>query len=388
MNTPTVSKVARRTKVAGERGIYYRDTLTGRRYEVTFTDPTTGRQRWQVVDGDLKAARAVRGDKLAKIARGESVGKPSKLTLAEVGDAWLASKTKLRPATVDWYRHARDSYIVPKLGKRNVASITVDDVARLVAAMEADGYASWTIRGTLTVLGGILGYAARRGYVATNVVRQLERDERPAHTQREGRLLDADDLRPFVEATPKPYRSLIAAAIFTGLRQGELLGLRWGDVDFAAGLVHVRRQLDRKGNLVVPKTRQSVRDVVLMPSLGKLLRAHRLASRYSGDADFVFSSLTGGPMHYRNLVRRGFVKAKEATGIDAGRETPLVFHDLRRTFGSLLIAQGCDVVYVSRQMRHSLVGVTLSVYAKEFDGRRHSADASARMEAAFGEGLA
>lgn len=145
MNTPTVSKAARRTKVAGERGIYYRDTPAGRRYEVTFTDPTTGRQRWQVVDGDLKAARAVRGDKLAKIARGENVGKPSKLTLAEVGEAWLASKTKLRPATVDWYRHARDAYIVPKLGKRKVASVTVDDVARLVTVMEGDGYASWTI---------------------------------------------------------------------------------------------------------------------------------------------------------------------------------------------------------------------------------------------------
>jgi integrase len=95
----------------------------------------------------------------------------------------------------------------------------------------------------------------------------------------------------------------------------------------------------------------------------------------------------GGPMHYRNLVRRGFAKAKERTGVDEGRETPLVFHDLRRTFGSLLIAQGCDVVYVSRQMGHSSVAVTLAVYAKEFDGRRHSADAAARMEAAFGDGL-
>jgi integrase len=76
------------------------------------------------------------------------------------------------------------------------------------------------------------------------------------------------------------------------------------------------------------------------------------------------------------------------TKVDVGRENKLVFHDLRRTFGSLLIAQGCDVVYVSRQMGHSSVAVTLSVYAKEFDGRRHSADASARMEKAFGKGLA
>ena len=107
-----------------------------RRYEVTFTYLATGRQRWQVVDGDLRAARAARGDRLSKIARGLSVAKPSALTVSEVGEAWLTSKTKLRPTTVAWYRHARDHYIGPALGRRKVAAVTVDDVAHLVASME------------------------------------------------------------------------------------------------------------------------------------------------------------------------------------------------------------------------------------------------------------
>ena len=251
-----------------------------------------------------------------------------------------------------------------------------------------DGYASWTIRGTLTVLGGMLGFAVRRGYAPTNVVGQLERDERPAHTEREQRILDADEIAGFIAATPKPYRVLVATAIFTGLRQSELLGLRWGDVDFQAGVVRVRRQLGRDGALVPPKTRGSVRDVVMMPSLSKMLAAHRLASAYSADGDFVFASLTGGPMHHRNILRRGFEKAAETAGMNGGDRPKLVFHDLRRTFGSLLISQGCDIVYVSRQMGDSSPGVTLVVYAKLFDGQRHGADTAARMEAAFGEAVA
>ncbi len=374
----------RRTKVKGERGVYYRDTRDGRRYEITFTDPATGKQRWLVVPGDLKAACAARGKKLDMISRGESVAKPSKLTLAEVGEAWLTSKTKLRSATVAWYTHARDAYIVPELGRRKVATITVDDVAQLVASMESKGYASWTIRGTLTVLGGILGYAVRRGHAPTNAVRQLERDERPANSERESRILDANEIPMFLTATPPLYRPMIATAIFTGLRQGELLGLKWADVDFEAGVVRVRHQLDRRGILTVPKTRQSLREVVLMPSLGRLLREHRIASRYSTDDDFVFASLTGGPMHYRNVVRRGFEKAAQAAGVNHITGAKLVFHDLRRTFGSLLIAQGCDIVFVSRQMGHSSVAVTLTVYAKLFDGERHACETSARLEAAFG----
>ncbi|HEV2590950.1 MAG TPA: site-specific integrase [Gaiellaceae bacterium] len=234
------------------------------------------------------------------------------------------------------------------------------------------------------MLGGMLGYAVRRGHATTNVVRQLERDERPTHTQREGRVLDANEIQPFIDATPTLYRAIIVTAIFTGLRQGELLGLKWCDVELERGIVRVRRQLDRFGTLAEPKTRQSLREVVLMPSLASLLRRHRQASRYAGADDFVFASLTGGPWYYRNVVRRGFDKAKAVCGTDDGHGTTLVFHDLRRTFGSLLIAQGCDVVYVSRQMGHSSVGVTLGVYAKEFDAQRHGAETASKLEAAFG----
>jgi integrase len=159
------------------------------------------------------------------------------------------------------------------------------------------------------------------------------------------------------------------------MRLGELLGLKWGDVDFAASVVRVRRQADRQGKLASPKTRQGSRDIVLAPPLAKLLREHRLASRFSTDADFVFASATGGPLNGRNVSRRGLDKA-----LDAAELGKLRFHDLRHTYASLLIAEGLNVVFVSRQLGHASPDITLRVYAHLFDAAEHAGRASAALE--------
>lgn len=107
------------------------------------------------------------------------------------------------------------------------------------------------------------------------------------------RVLDSSEIGRLLDAAPSRYRAVIATAVFTGLRLGELLGLTWADVDLDAGLVHVRRQLDRTGaGRVPPKTPQAVREVGLMPALVKTLRAHREQSFARGHAkpeDYVFA---------------------------------------------------------------------------------------------------
>jgi len=173
--------------------------------------------------------------------------------------------------------------------------------------------------------------------------------------------------------------SLRVAAIFTGLRQGELLGLTWGDVDLAGGSIRVSKALDRQGQRVDPKTLQAVREVVLMPALTQLLREHKLASPFSRPIDFVFASATGSPLYWRNVARRGLGAALEAARLEHVR-----WHDLRHTFASLLIAQGANVVYVSRQLGHASPDITLRVYAHLFDRAEHAQRASDALEASFG----
>ena len=194
------------------------------------------------------------------------------------------------------------------------------------------------------------------------------------------RVLTREEIERLFSHAPDYYRTLIATALFTGLRIGELLGLVWADVDFDAGLVRVRKQLDpgRRGQppaRVEPKTTQAIRAVVLMPELAELLREHRrrlLAAGLARPDGFVFASATGGPLQRGNVVRRGLDKAVKRAGLATAGMPRLRFHDLRHTYASLLIAQGLNVVFVSRQLGHATPAITLTVYAHLFDHAHHA----------------
>jgi integrase len=373
-----LAKQPRRVRV--ERGIYKRQTPKGVRYELTYTD-STGRQRWQTVRGGLKEARRARAEIVSKLGRGERVA-PTRATLAEVAVAWLDAQTQLRPRTKERYGSNIRLHIVPKQGRLRIGEVNTDDVARVIADMQEAGYAAWTIRGVLTVLGRVLGSATRRGLIPDNPVRRLERGERPKVERREMRILDRDGISRVLDLCQPKYRALLATAIFTGLRQGEQLALTWADMDFGAGVLHVRYQLDRGGQRVAPKTPQALREVILMPTLATVLKTHKekaFGRGFARPSDPVFASEVGTPMNYRNIVKRGLDPALEAAKV-----APLRWHDLRHTFASLLVAEGANVVFVARQLGHVSTKETLDTYAKLFDRIEHAERTREALEASFG----
>jgi integrase len=124
-----------------------------------------------------------------------------------------------------------------------------------------------------------------------------------------------------------------------------------------------------------------------MPSLAALLREHKLASGHSRPDDPVFATLSGRPMYYRNVSRRGLSVAVRKGGLNEGGAPRLRFHDLRHTFASLLIAQGLNVVFISRQLGHASPSITLDVYGGLFDRAEHARRAIEGLEAAFGGAL-
>lgn len=93
----------------------------------------------------------------------------------------------------------------------------------------------------------MLNAAVREGFLPSNPVHRLQRDERPRIGRKEKRVLDGAEIARLLDSAPGGYRAFIATAVFAGLRLSELLGLRWSDVDFDGGLLHVRRQWDRSG---------------------------------------------------------------------------------------------------------------------------------------------
>ena len=123
------------------------------------------------------------------------------------------------------------------------------------------------------------------------------------------------------------------------------------------------------------KTPQAKRDIALAPVLAKVLREHRMASPFKADTDRVFPSATGKVLNHRNLARRGF-----ELGLKNAELGHLRFHDLRHTYASLLIAEGLNVVYVSRQMGHSSPDITLRVYAHLWDALEHADKARAALD--------
>lgn len=381
-------------RIRARRSIYYREGADGkRRYQITFRD-ANGKQHWRSIEGGLREAEAALDELRAGIRKGEQVASRT-ATFAEVADRFLASQSHLRPRTLEKYEGAIRLHLNPAFGRKRIAKIDTDDVATLIATMRAKGLAAWTIKGTLTPLGRIFTWAGRRGYVGSNPLDRLERGERPVTGRRDMRILTSEELARLLDSATARYWPLLATAAFTGLRLSELLGLVWADVDFEAGVLRVRKQLDRQGNRVAPKTPQSVRDVVLAPRLGTILREHKLAlpPEQTGDDRFVFSSTVGTPIYWRNVSARGLDKAAQKAGLgewfegkDGKRrwKSSVRMHDLRHHFASLMISQGLNVVFVSRQLGHASPKITLDVYAHLFDAAEHAKKASAALDAALG----
>ena len=186
---------------------------------------------------------------------------------------------------------------------------------------------------------------------------------------------------------------MVATVLYTGLRISELLGLVWDDVDFAAGVIHVRAQLSRAhrgapARRVAPKTPASVRDVPLVAQLARLLSAHRQRSPFARGADWVFATARGTPYGHRNVSRRCLGRAAQLAGLNDDGWPPLRFHDLRHTFAShLIIDLGLDVAQVSRILGHARITITLDIYTHLFEDARHAHDIRTRMAASPFAGL-
>jgi integrase len=374
-----VSQMARRVQV--ERGIYMRPGTLPVVYEITWSEG--GRQFWRTIKGGLREARAARGDAVATLARGEKVAR-TKLTLGEYANEWVGQQEgQCRPRTVRVYRDRLRLHVLPRLGRRKLASLDVDDVADLLADLRRKGLAPWSQRGVLVVLGRVLGTAARRGLIAANPCAQLERNERPKVTRAEFPSLDREAVAKLIAATPERYRALVAVSVLLGPRQGEALGLRWQDVDTATGKLLVRYQLSRSGELVEPKTNAARREIPMPPSLARMLAEHRLASPYSRETDYVFASSSGTPLEVRSIARRGLDVATARAGLPHLR-----WHDLRHVAASAMIEQGASPSYAARILGHSSPAVTLSTYAHVFDRLEHDGRFRELQERAFGDVLA
>jgi integrase len=207
----------------------------------------------------------------------------------------------------------------------------------------------------------ILKYAVRHGYIHQNPMLVAERPREPQDHEsgptKEIRVLNPTEISVLLTAEKdQKYRTMFMLAIMSGLRQGELIGLKWSDVDWKASQVAVERTFNNQA-WYQPKTKGSRRRIDLGPAMLRELKLWRLACP-SSELNLVFPNDAGGPINHNNLVVRHFKPAMKAAGIEKIR-----WHDLRHTYASLLIEQGENIKYIQSQLGHSSPTVTLNVYA-------------------------
>jgi integrase len=282
-----------------------------------------------------------------------------------VGDAGKRLLDHLRalgrkPSTLESYESALRVHLVVYFGARPLAKLDADDVEAFAAWMQRQGRSPKTTRNTLGFLHSIFDYAMRRGWVAANPCKLIDKPQK-TDGDADIRFLDPADLEALIGATPdsslgRVDRSMYLAAAMTGMRQGELLALPWMDVDWLAGRVRVRRSFVR-GQYGAPKSKRSTRSVPLADRLASELdRLHR-GSSYDADSDLVFAHPeTGKPLDRSKLLKRYKAALKRA----AVREVR--FHDLRHTFGTRMAAEGVPMRTLQEWMGHRDLKTTL-VYA-------------------------
>jgi integrase len=281
----------------------------------------------------------------------------AQVTAVTFGDAaaeflrYVERVRQIDAATVRDYRGVVDGYLVPEFGDRPLKAITPDHIDAYKERLIGEGRLSTrVIVRHLTVLHGIFK-RARRVYGLERNPASADLVERPKVVYTgEFDTLDRDELELLAGAAADAQDAAIyRVAAYTGLRQGELLGLRWRDVDFVGGLVHVRRNYtDRRDK--VPKGRK-VRSVPMTPDVLDALARLKGREHFTGDDELVFCTPLGGYLDPWALRRR-FYRALKCAGLRRIR-----FHDLRHHFGSAAITK-LDGYAVQSYMGHAHYSTT------------------------------
>ena len=318
-------------KVAKRRG----------RYVLDFYDCQGKRQRQTMPAGTtLGRAREVLRKIEEQVVLGVYVGESRVPIFKEVAEAWLEHKRpNLRASTWSVYEGHTLNHFLEFLEVK-VSRITAAMIERFISERRAGGMPINTVRKILVSLNQIFKYAARHGYISFNPMTAAERPRAPQEAEREEgkiRVLSPDEITAFLGAVGAwKYQVLFKLAIMSGARQGELVGLKWSDVDWKKSQLSIERTFNNQA-WYQPKTKGSRRKIDLGPDMLFELKRWRMACT-PNELNLIFPNEAGGPINHNNLVARHFRPALVAAGIEQIR-----FHDLRHTYASLLIDQGENV---------------------------------------------
>lgn len=326
-------------------------------------------------------SEALAGQKelLEMAERGASAG-TARQSLDSYTHHWLRfiKAWTIKPKTLSDYEHRYRKHISPTLGSKSLDSITRSDVFKLRTAMLTSGYSTPTVNGALQVLKAVLRDAEDDRIIKQSPARDLKKLSKPPgeKTQVQAPYTPEEATELFAACKADQIGTSVALAMILGLRRGEILGLKWKDVDLDAGTMSISRVLqevteyDDEGtgrtSLLegLTKTSSSTRTVKLSEPILRLLRYRKLdfvIGKSSWDDHWVVGDLEGRPLTPK-VLDKGYKKLVADAGL-----RPIRFHDLRHTSAHLGLIAGARLESVSQSLGHSRIDTTKRIYARSVD---------------------
>ena len=273
----------------------------------------------------------------------------------------------MQPSTYDGYRGLVNNHIVPNVGRKRLGQVAPQHLTALYTKLLESGLAPRTVQYAHAVLHRALQDAVRWNLIPRNPAALVDA---PKPRGDKMQVLDIEQVAALLNAArDTPLNALYVLAITTGMRQGELLGLRWSDIDVGSGTLHVQQQITRTSagfEFTEPKTSRG-RRAISLPALASHALAHhrktqaqqRLSAKHEWrDCDLVFTNANGGPIERQNLVRRSFKPLLAAAKLPSIR-----FHDLRHTAATLMLAQNTHPKIVQERLGHATISTTMDTYS-------------------------
>lgn len=301
--------------------------------------------------------------------QGLPIGLDDRQTIEHWLTQWLAMKRPtLKASSYSRYELTIRLHIIPALGATRLTRLSAPQLQAFYATLLTKGQSPTTVRLTHGVIHDALDDALKQGAVARNVAMLVTPPRRATY---EATSLTLEQAQELLEAIAgKHLEAFYTLALFTGMRRGELLALRWEDVDLAAGVLTVQHTLTwAKGSvwtLTSPKTRASRRRVGLSQTCVEALRHHRArqnevrltAGKAWADHRFVFTGPDGRPLRGNHILSRDFHPLLQQAGLPTIR-----LHDLRHSATTLTLAEGIGLKVMAARLGHSNEAMTLGRYA-------------------------
>ena len=351
-------------------------------------DPLSKKRMYKTVkfEGDRKAARTELDRRLRAQAEGRETPPPD-MTVNEYFDLWFetVAENRYRYKTLEGYKGIIAFDVRTFIGHVKLSDLQPSHIQRIFSAMTARGVCSNTQRRLYSVISTAFDSAVTWGALEVN---PLARVEMPRPETKGIRPMTKEEVGRFLAVTDKGrHAEYFRTAVVTGMRPGELAGLRWGDVDFEHCTISIQRSLSWKTRfvegwiLVPPKTERGRRQITIPESLANALAElkkrqedvrHRAGSTYQYEG-FVFANRSGRPAHPRFITRVFKVALARA-----GLPRKIRLYDLRHTSATLLLRAGEHIKVVSERLGHSGVWITLKIYVHVLPGMQR--DAANRIE--------